>query len=879
MRSARGEPFDAATVQTKRTKTMRQNSSSRRDFLKTSALALTCAATQALETNNVAHSEELTAKDAPRFLEAVPVWAKGRAEEMNVTLVFTARFTLTKDADVSSFILRATGSSIMRVEVNGIFAGYGPARGPKGWYRVDEWRVGKYLFPQPHWRSDDQSEFTNVIELTVSGYNSVSYYLLSQPAFLQAELVDGDGRVYASTRCETKENSFVCRDLTGARIQKVQRHGWHRTFIEAYDWTRELDESPVELERRPDVPLLPRRSPYPEFKRIDVGYGGWLKTGKTVEREDFKPWRGNALTGINEKFTGYKLDELELILTDELGRLKTVFDKNREPLEIFSTYKEGDVQIVDFGVNYTGFWNIGVETKEDAEFAITFDEVLTKEGDVNFMRCSTCNAVKWRVPGDRLGKKHFFSTFEPQCARYVKIYALKGSFKLLNLSMTEYAHPEIGSSTLLSDAENLNRVLKAAVQTFRANAVDVFTDCPHRERAGWMCDSFFTARAAFDLTGTTDVEDAVFENYALPESFPNLPKGATPMCYPSDTWHGQFIPNWMMWLVLELKEYRDRQGKAEIIEALRPRVEGIFEFFEKYENSDGLLEKLPNRVFVEWSDANKFLQDVNYPTNMLYAAALEAGATLYDVPQWRDKAERVRETVRNQSYNGEFFVDHAVRNKDGGLDVLDDISEVCQYFAFFFRTASPESHPELWRKLLDEFGPNREKEGKYPNVKKANAFVGNMIRFELLSQARRARQIVSEVVSYYDYMAERTGTLWENVGAGASCNHGFASHVAHIVYRDLLGVTNVDLAAKKINVRIPNVDSPGAMLAHLPIPNAEIMLLWAKFDDKIKYKIGASEGYQIDVQSELELEELNEEEMTKLILNFTFTINEWEMTR
>ncbi|MBR4752803.1 MAG: hypothetical protein IK077_13690, partial [Thermoguttaceae bacterium] len=124
---------------------------------------------------------------------------------------------------------------------------------------------------------------------------------------------------------------------------------------------------------------------------------------------------------------------------------------------------------------------------------------------------------------------------------------------------------------------------------------------------------------------------------------------------------------------------------------------------------------------------------------------------------------------------------------------------------------------------------------------------------------------------------------------------GFASHVAHIVYRDLLGVTNVDLAAKKINVRIPNVDSPGAMLAHLPIPNAEIMLLWAKFDDKIKYKIGASEGYQfddkikykigasegyqIDVQSELELEELNEEEMTKLILNFTFTINKWEMTR
>jgi alpha-L-rhamnosidase len=28
-------------------------------------------------------------------------------------------------------------------------------------------------------------------------------------------------------------------------------------------------------------------------------------------------------------------------------------------------------------------------------------------------------------------------------------------------------------------------------------------------------------------------------------------------------------------------------------------------------------------------------------------------------------------------------------------------------------------------------------------------------------------------------MAERTGTLWENVDVSASCNHGFASHVIY----------------------------------------------------------------------------------------------------
>ena len=38
---------------------------------------------------------------------------------------------------------------------------------------------------------------------------------------------------------------------------------------------------------------------------------------------------------------------------------------------------------------------------------------------------------------------------------------------------------------------------------------------------------------------------------------------------------------------------------------------------------------------------------------------------------------------------------------------------------------------------------------------------------------------------YFDYMAQKTGTLWENDGDYASCNHGFASHV--LIWLDRLG--------------------------------------------------------------------------------------------
>ena len=812
-------------------------SQTRRAFMKSAALLggaplLSPALSLALD----ADAQER--KAANPFCAAKPVWAKDREKEMNVTLRFAAEVSLPDGAAFDGAVFRATGSSIMRVYINGEYACYGPARGPRGWFRVDEWQVGKYL-----------RAGVNEIAIEIAGYNSVSYYLLDQPAFLQAELVDGDGKVLAATGTQPNGGApvlFSAIDRTGVRVQKVERQGYHRTFIEAYDYRKLSECKPVELARQPDVALLERRVAYPELNIIPVA--AWGKRGKTAPKKDFKPKHGSPITGINEKFTGYKESELELILSDELNALETAFDENAAPLEFGAVYTAGDAQIIDFGADYAGFWGFEVETNEETELAIGYDEVLNAKGDVNFFRFNTCNAAKWTLP--KSDEPVACETFDPQAARYVKLYCLKGSFKLNKFYMREYAAPHTREASFDCSDKRVVKVYNAAVLTYRCNAVDVFSDCPTRERAGWMCDSFFTARAAFDLSGRTDVEAATYENYRLPKSFPNIPDGALPMCYPSDTWHGQFIPNWMMWFVVELREYLARSGDRKTVELLRTRIEKLVDFFAQYENADGLLEKLPNRVFVEWSDANKFLQDVNYPTNMLYAGALEAAAELYRRDDWREKANAMRDVIRKQAYDGEFFVDHAVRKEDGSLEVLKDKSEVCQYFAFFFNTASPETFPELWSILPDKFGPNRAKEKGYPEVCKANSFVGNVLRMELLSRANRVDQILEESVAYNEYMADRTGTLWENVGANASCNHGFASHVAHVFYRDVLGLRNVDRVNKKIAVRIPKASSIDWAAGAQPVPGGVVKLRWEKKNGETSYTLDAPEGYDVEVLAE-----------------------------
>ncbi len=811
-----------------------------------SALGGLAAASSGALVERIAAAEKEDAKSvvAPKFERAVPIWARGREEEMNVTLAFFTHFKLNDAEEIQGAILRVAGATVMRVTLNQQFLGYGPSKGPHGWFRVDEWDLSKIAVKGENWMT-----------IEVCGYNCNSYDLLDQPSFLQAEIVNGKGKVLAATsekKLPSGIESFSALDFTGIRVQKVQRYSFQRPFIEVYDLhERKIDEfAEVDLAEQPPVNLLPRRAPYPEFAIYEPT--AWGKRGVVEVNKDFTAfWRDRSLVNIGPALKGYKLDELDLVLSDDIQRLTTKFN-DEKPLEYGATYNEGDVQIVDFGAEYCGFFGLELATKGETEIVVTFDEILSPEEDVNFLRLGAVNAIKWSVDVDEPNRK--IESMIPQVGRYAKLHCLKGSFTLKKFYLREYAYPPTRKASFACADKRIEKIYRAASLTFRENAVDVFMDCPHRERAGWLCDSFFTARSAFDFNGVTDIETAFLENYMLPESFKFLPDGMLPMCYPSDHNDGIYIPNWAMWFVLELGEYATRTVDQSIVQGLRGKIEKLLKFFEKYENSDGLLEKLPSWVFVEWSAANNFVQDVNYPSNMCYAAVLETAANLYDVPAWRDKAEKIRETVRKQSFDGEFFVDHAVRKEDGSLEILRDRSEVCQYFAFFFKTATPESHPELWATLLDKFGPHRIEQGGYPEVHKANSFVGNVLRLELVSQAKRGDQLLDESVAYNEYMADRTGTLWENDSPYASCNHGFASHVARVFYRDVLGIANVDVPGKKIVIRIPKIYGLDSASGVKPVPGGEIKLKWEKKDGKLYYTFETPKTYDVEVYNDSELE-------------------------
>ncbi|MBQ8447735.1 MAG: hypothetical protein IJX27_02245 [Clostridia bacterium] len=711
------------------------------------------------------------------FEKARPVWPFGRESEMNLWLSFRALAS-----GAGKTVLRLTGSSAYTVKVGGVFVAFGPARCAHGFYRVDELDITDYVNGK------------SVVTIDVAGYSVDSFYHIDQPSFLCAELIE-EGKVTAATG---EENGFLCRVMT-EHEQKAQRYSGQRTFCEVYNLTPALEnwETAAEIDPRDFALTLTRPTEEKEFIARECSYNVYdsvyaekissrlkftLRTDTdSIRYPEYIIPRGKK-TGASKKSFSFGEVETDIFLIARNAEVTSISKTDEAPCKLALAAGEGVAYKMPY--NTTGKIELDAVCEEDTEILVKFDEFTIENGLVNFRRMYTVNAAIFRM------KKGAYrlSTFEPYTAGALEIYVTKGKAEVSGVSMRYFGDVKTERKYIGGDAD-MQKIFDAAVETYRQNAFTIFMDCPSRERAGWLCDSFFTARAEKVLTGRSTVERNFLENFFLPEGFRDLPHGMFAECYPGDHYGGGYISNWAMWLVIELREYLERTGDREFVNSAKVRIDALLAFLAKYENSDGLLEKLERWVFVEWSKANELVQDISYPTNMLYAYMLEAAASLYGDESLKRKAANIKKKINEQAIMPDgFYCDNAVYGEDGKAHLSGMCTEACQYYAFFCGVATPEDNPVLWERLLNDFGPYRVEKGNWPNladdakwkhIYPANAFIGNYLRLELLCRYGENEKLLENIRGYFLKMAELTGTLWENDSPTASCNHGFASHVVY----------------------------------------------------------------------------------------------------
>ena len=633
-------------------------------------------------------------------------------------------------------------------------------------------RTAEGYFKVDEWPLAEVREGRNEIEIDVAGYVCTSYQYVIQPAFLQAEVLSG-GRVIAAT--SAGGGSFTATEIPrdiGGAVYSRQRGFPGERYVV------DTDAKPVAvpLVKAADVKLRPRAVPYPEFK---------------VRNEFFET-------------------------------------------------KAGPGKVWSAPFNDTGFIGFKVKVTEPGTFAVRFDEGLVdgkldlfRNGDPSNSWHACLNHITWDVkkPGE-----YVFETFEPYTFKFVEGRMESGRGEISAPYLRQFRNPLPERAKFKSSDPDLDLIFRAACDTLAENGVDLYTDCPGRERSAWLCDTWFSASAAAYLTGDFGVERAFLENFVLAPRFPKaVPEGGMPGGYPG----AGLLSTYMMWYVLQCSEYAARAGDdgRAFADFAKARVLRNIEFLTKYENADGLLEDLPGWVFIEWSHAADLVKGINYPANMLWAKTLDCAAALYERNDFAERATRLRETIRSRSFDGTYFHDQELKGKDGRYALNPDRTETCQYYAFFTGVATKEKHPDLWRRMVEGFGPGRTSDGVFPS----DMFFGRLLRLDLLARDGHAAKTAAEIKNYLLDMAKESGTLWEFADGHDSRCHAFAAYAAMLLVRDVLGLS-VDHARK--TVKVSAVETPLSFCkVSLPVSDGEIELTFAKEGETTQRTVRLPHGW------------------------------------
>lgn len=96
--------------------------------------------------------------------------------------------------------------------------------------------------------------------------------------------------------------------------------------------------------------------------------------------------------------------------------------------------------------------------------------------------------------------KYRLMNFAPYTMKYLQIVVL-GECIVEQIQFKEYKNSSVLKRIHLPQDTELALIYDAALESFRANALDLFMDCPSRERGGWLCDSYFISSVEYVLTG------------------------------------------------------------------------------------------------------------------------------------------------------------------------------------------------------------------------------------------------------------------------------------------------------------------------------------------------------------------------------------------
>ncbi|MBO4326985.1 MAG: hypothetical protein J5950_06915 [Clostridia bacterium] len=798
------------------------------------------------------------------FKEARPVFVRGYDGQGNFHAGFTCGFVMLHAGD--NVKVRVTVGTFYRLYVNGAIAAHGPARTTEGFLRVDEIDVSRFV-------KDGGNVFAFEVVHYGEPFGPYSNDVARVPAVLIAEITDGAGNVLSATNAGWKAIVLKQRIRHSERISHCRENAENYILDADYTcWRTDPGMCDAETEEIDcSLNIIKRGMALPDLTRC--GGGRIVEFGAARIREDAdfrKDWycaRTPEYFKVPMERPAYDYRRTEELPAPRGMRFK---EENGANMRITGIGPDETAFVhYDLGKLYLGFISVKVNAASPCVLDIVHLESYSFFDTKNEVAGGANPLTRLHIPAGTTE----FTCFEPACVRYIKFYVRpEGDYtwhgdepwkkngkntpeiQIFAPEIIVFITPDTQLGSFQCSDDDVNRLYEAARRTLRLNTLDIFMDCPERERGGWLCDSLWTARAFKMMMGNADVEREFIRNFLqtppesmwhafYPESYPGI-KGDFKAC--------PGLLTWSFWLMVELGEYVARTGDFKFRDEYKARVEAFVRGTLELRGESGLLENMP-WLFIDWSLANEFCRPISTAANALYARMLIDLGELYGNDEWKRLGAEVRSILRKaiagsdeKPHDTDGFLPDGLEYKDGRLHARGNFSEAGQYTMIWAGLFTREEMPNyIWR-LVHTTGADREFECD-TRLGKAGLFIGLCIRLDMLSRLGEYDVMFRELKAIYmPQLGEGPGTLWETQDVlNTSRCHGFSAHAGVLLTRDVLGLGEPDEVNKTIKI---DPHPLGLRWARGTVNTSDgpVSLSWRKeYGGELKYTLTLPEGWTV----------------------------------
>lgn len=462
--------------------------------------------------------------------------------------------------------------------------------------------------------------------------------------------------------------------------------------------------------------------------------------------------------------------------------------KIMERFPIHSSKKIGDSYLLDMWQNLSGFPEIKVKGKKGDKIRLTVGESLEENGLVKQAQSGGPYYYEYTLKGD--GEESWAPRFSYYGYRYIQVDGAKlddssdsRDLPILTDIKSCFVYNSVPpSGTFTSSNEIFSQTHKLIVNAIKSNMHAVFTDCPHREKLGWLEQNHLNGPGLFYNFNQSRLMPKVMQDIRDAQ----LPNGLVPDIAPEYViFDGGFrdSPEWGSAAVfipfMYYHYYGDDRLIREYYDVMKKYVDYLSTTAKDHIVSHGLGDWCDYHVDFPYGESRNtpiplsatthYYMDINY---------LVQAAEMLDKKEDVAFYSKLREEVK-KAYNDTFFNKETKQYGTG--------SQASNAMPLFAGIVEPENK----QAVLDNLVKNIEEKG----YKLSTGDVGNRYLFQALAE-NNLNEVMFKMHNHYEvpgygfqlqFGVTALTELWDP-RKGASWNHFMMGQIEEWFYKSLAGI-------------------------------------------------------------------------------------------